>query len=83
MDRMERLPDKEAVNDGAEKQRHGEDKGSMCPQCGKLKVFRSRRKNFLEKLRSRFGRYPFRCHACGHRFFKKLKHKKFSDRPNS
>jgi len=26
----------------------------------------------MEKLRSQFGRYPFRCHACGHRFFETI-----------
>jgi len=82
MNSMERLPDKE-VNGDVEKERREGDNASMCPRCGKIKLYRSRRKNFLERLRSRFGRYPFRCHACGHRFFKKLKHKKHTDRHDS
>ena len=63
----------EAVNDGMEEARYSQTTGSMCPRCGKEALFRSHRRNFLEKLRSRFGRYPFRCHACGHRFFKVIK----------
>jgi predicted RNA-binding Zn-ribbon protein involved in translation (DUF1610 family) len=62
----------ETVSDGAEKKRR-EKIGSKCPQCGKKRVFRSHRKNILEKFRSQFGRYPFRCHACGYRFFRELR----------
>lgn len=64
------LPGKVALNNNAAK---GEYAGSYCPQCGKERVFPSHRKNFLERFRSRFGRFPFRCHACGYRFFKILR----------
>jgi rubredoxin len=61
----------ETVSDRGEKKQYSAKEGWMCPQCGKARAFRSHRKNLLEKLRSRFGRrYPFRCRACGHRFFK-------------
>jgi DNA-directed RNA polymerase subunit M/transcription elongation factor TFIIS len=65
-----------ALDDKAAKGEYSENDGSQCPKCGKERVFRSRRKSFLERLRSRFGRYPFRCHACGYRFFKVLKRRR-------
>jgi len=65
---------KEAGTRGKRKRRYAAAEGVECPECGKLRVFRSRRKNLMEKLRSRlFGRYPFRCHACGFRFLMKYK----------
>ncbi|MGA2962837.1 MAG: hypothetical protein ABSD96_14260 [Candidatus Korobacteraceae bacterium] len=60
----------ESVSDGAEKKRYSVKSSSECPKCGKKMVFRSHRKGFMEKLRSKFGKYPFRCHACGYRFFR-------------
>ena len=60
----------ETVSEEGEKKQYSPKEGSTCPHCGKNRVFRSHRKNLLEKLRSRFGHYPFRCRACGHRFFK-------------
>ena len=62
----------ETMNDGGEKKRSSVKEGMMCPLCGKKRAFRSHRKNIMEKLRSQFGRYPFRCHACGHRFFETI-----------
>jgi predicted RNA-binding Zn-ribbon protein involved in translation (DUF1610 family) len=63
----------ETVSEAGEKKRRSVKEGSECPQCGKKMVFRSHRKNILEKLRSKFGRYPFRCRACGHRYFRVIK----------
>lgn len=45
-------------------------KGGECPACGKLAVYRSRRRGMLEKLRAKLkGEFPMRCIACKHRYF--------------
>ena len=42
----------------------------LCPHCGKQSALRSRRKHFLERLRTRLsGKVPFRCERCGLRFW--------------
>jgi hypothetical protein len=39
-----------------------------CPSCGSTRVFPSRLRNALERLRQTVtGRQPFRCHQCGWR----------------
>ena len=44
--------------------------GVPCPYCGDAKAFRSHRKGLIENLRSSWtGKFPFRCLACGARFF--------------
>jgi len=41
-----------------------------CKYCGTHTAHRSRRKTFLEKLRSRLtGKLPFRCKRCHRRFW--------------
>jgi hypothetical protein len=41
-----------------------------CKCCGTHTALRSRKKNFLEVLRSRLtGKIPFRCHRCHRRFW--------------
>jgi hypothetical protein len=36
-----------------------------CQQCGSARVFRSRCRNAIERLRFRItGQHPFRCHQC-------------------
>ena len=39
-----------------------------CPQCQGERVFRSHRRSRTENLLSWLNYYPYRCHACGHRF---------------
>lgn len=39
-----------------------------CLDCGSVKVIRSQRKDWLERLMSCFAIYPFRCVICGFRF---------------
>ena len=68
-----------ALDGKAVKGEYSESAGSYCPQCGKERVFPFSPENFLERFRSRFGRYPFRCHACGYRFFKILKRHKVDE----
>jgi hypothetical protein len=40
-----------------------------CPRCRSQSVRRSVRRNFVEKLWSLSGRYPYRCYDCQTRFF--------------
>ncbi len=40
-----------------------------CPECGSTSVRRSRRANATEMFRMMLGVYPFRCTACGARFW--------------
>jgi hypothetical protein len=40
-----------------------------CPKCGASTVRRSRRVNMQEMVRMMIGVYPFRCTACGDRFW--------------
>ena len=40
-----------------------------CPKCGSSSVRRSRRVNANEMSRMMLGVYPFRCNACGERFW--------------
>lgn len=40
-----------------------------CPRCRSRSVRRSVRRNFVEKLWSLGGRYPYRCYDCQTRFF--------------
>jgi rubredoxin len=43
---------------------------AACPECGTRKIRRSHRRNFLEQLAGKwFSRDPYRCDACGWRFF--------------
>jgi hypothetical protein len=52
----------------------------QCPYCPENTRFRrSRRKNLFERFVSLFGRLPYRCVECGHRFVVsrgKVRHKK-------
>ena len=41
----------------------------QCPYCPhNTKIHRSHRKNNFERFVSLFGRLPYRCSECGHRF---------------
>jgi hypothetical protein len=40
-----------------------------CPRCRSLSVRRSVRRNFVEKVWSLAGQYPYRCYDCDTRFF--------------
>jgi len=40
-----------------------------CPKCRSLSIRRSLRRNFVEKLWSLGGRFPYRCYDCQTRFF--------------
>ena len=40
-----------------------------CPICRSRSIRRSSRRNFMEKLWSLSGRYPYRCHDCQTRFY--------------
>ena len=40
-----------------------------CPVCRSRSVRRSARRNFMEKLWSLSGRYPYRCYECQTRFY--------------
>lgn len=42
--------------------------GLVCPSCGSKLVRRSMRRTFLDRLRSLFGRWPYRCQMCNMRF---------------
>jgi hypothetical protein len=42
-----------------------------CPACGDSGVWRSHRRNALERLISLAGLYPFRCERCHCRFFRR------------
>jgi hypothetical protein len=38
---------------------------NTCPVCGSNRVFRSKTRGFVEKLRRQFTvKRPYRCHAC-------------------
>ena len=39
-----------------------------CPECQSDRVYGSRCHGSIEKLKSRFVRFPYRCGACGYRF---------------
>ena len=39
-----------------------------CAECQSDRVYCSHRRSQIEKLKSRFVRFPLRCHACGYRF---------------
>jgi uncharacterized Zn finger protein len=41
----------------------------QCPQCGDSKTHRSHRHGVVEHVVSVFRIYPYRCEACGQRFF--------------
>jgi uncharacterized Zn finger protein len=41
----------------------------LCPNCGESKTHRSHRQGVVEQIVSVFRIYPYRCDACGHRFF--------------
>lgn len=44
--------------------------GRQCPLCGSSSLRRSRRKTLIEKiLLPLFGRLPYRCEQCDHRFY--------------
>jgi hypothetical protein len=51
-----------------------------CPRCRSRSVRRSVRRNFVEKLWSLGGRYPYRCYDCQTRFF--AYHLPHEDRPD-
>ncbi len=39
-----------------------------CPSCGSLRVYPSRLRGLLDRLRQEMtGRQPYRCHECGWR----------------
>jgi len=40
-------------------------KTSRCPRCGCDLIDRMARQGLRDRLRSFFGRYPFRCRRCG------------------
>src|SRR5262245_56046783 len=44
-------------------------RSTVCPECGKSSVFRSRRRFPKDHLLSLLGLYPYRCHECNHRYF--------------
>jgi predicted RNA-binding Zn-ribbon protein involved in translation (DUF1610 family) len=43
----------------------------QCPKCGSPQVSRSQRVGGLDRLKSVFNIYPYRCrkHSCGNRFY--------------
>ena len=40
-----------------------------CPICRSRSIRRSARRNFVERIWSMVGRYPYRCASCQARFF--------------
>jgi hypothetical protein len=40
-----------------------------CPACTSARIWRSRRRDVLERMLSAIGCWPYRCQACGYRFF--------------
>ena len=46
----------------------------LCPKCQSARVYRSHRRTVKERLRSFSGYYPYRCHACDHRFVLRASH---------
>jgi hypothetical protein len=40
-----------------------------CPGCRSARIRRSHRRSMLERMLSAIGRWPYRCWACGRRFF--------------
>ena len=44
-----------------------------CPVCANPNVRRSRRRGLIDKVKSWFGRRPYRCHTCMHRFFSSVR----------
>ena len=55
------------------KPHHGN--GQVCPQCGKLRVRRSRRKNLNDYILSLGGLYPYRCRECNFRYHVRRQHR--------
>jgi hypothetical protein len=50
-----------------------EESGMKCPACGSPRVYPSRLRSAVERLRhSVTGLYPHRCHACGDRRWREL-----------
>ena len=45
---------------------HGD--AQVCPQCGKARLRRSRRKNLNDYILSLGGLHPYRCHECNYRY---------------
>ena len=43
----------------------------LCPKCQSPRVFRSHRHNRVENSLGWLNYYPYRCHACNHRFWAK------------
>jgi hypothetical protein len=45
----------------------------QCPACGSARVFPSRLRNVVERLRQNMtDKQPFRCHECGWRRWREL-----------
>ena len=40
----------------------------VCPECGKERVYRSRRRTLEDYFLSLVGLSPYRCHACDYRY---------------
>jgi hypothetical protein len=44
-----------------------------CPSCGSTRVYPSRLRNVIERVRRGFtGKQPYRCHACGWRRWREV-----------
>jgi len=47
----------------------------QCPECGSARVYSSRLRGFLERLRqAATGMHPVRCHQCGWRRWRNVIH---------
>jgi len=45
----------------------------QCPSCGSARVYPSRLRNFVERVRQTVtDKQPFRCHECGWRQWREL-----------
>ena len=55
------------------KSHHGNEQ--VCPQCGKVRVGRSRRKNLNDYILSLGGLYPYRCRECNYRYHVRRQHR--------
>lgn len=55
------------------KSHHGHEQ--VCPQCGKVRVRRSRRQNLNDYILFLMGLYPYRCHECNYRYHIRRQHR--------
>ena len=55
----------------------------LCPKCSTDRAHRAHRRGLKDHLISLFGSYPYRCHECGHRFFRLYRRTGDPDHPSS